>query len=122
MAQATNLVLKNASAVNVNYNPIRIETGKVAVYVDRTQGVIALQPRASLFFKESPTVRRVSGKVTYPVLDATTGAIDTASGSFELILPLKLDLTSRQETRSRLAAMIADAIVTAAVDNGENPW
>lgn len=122
MATATTLVLKNAAAVNVNYNPIRIITGQEAAYVDRTQGVLALQPKASLFFKESDVTRTVSGKVTYPVKDAVTSVIDTCIGKFELRLPMKLALVDRQEARARLAAMIADAIVTSAVDNGETPW
>lgn len=122
MATATTLVLKDRSAVAVNYSPIVVKTGSEAAYVDRAQGVLALQPRATLYFKESAVTRTVSGKITYPVKDATTAIIDTCIGTFEMRLPLKLALTDRQEARARLAAMIADAIVTAAVDNGETPW
>lgn len=122
MAAATTLVLKNAAAANVNYNPIRILTGQEAAYVDRTQGVLALQPKATLYFKESDVTRTVSGKVTYPVKDSITSVIDTCIGKFEMRLPMKLALADRQEVRARLAAFIADTIVNSAVDNGETPW
>lgn len=122
MATATNLVLKNAAAANVTYYPKVIETGSKAVYVDRTQGVIRLQPTAALGFRESATVRNVSGKLVYPVLDAITGTLDWATAKFELILPLKLDASVRDEILARTRAMIDDAIVTSAVQNGETPW
>jgi hypothetical protein len=76
-----------------------------------------------MFFKETSTVRKVSGKVSYPVANATTGLLShTMLGTFELVLPLQASLADRQEARARLAAMVADAIVTAACDNGETPW
>jgi len=123
MAAAGNLTLKNYADVNVTYYPLRIETGKQAVYVDRTNSVLAAQSRASMFFSESPTTRKVSGKVTFPVLNATTGVVSyTLLGTFDMRLPLTASLTERQELRKRLASAIADAIVVAAVDNGETPW
>jgi hypothetical protein len=122
MATAATLVLKNSADVNVNYFPVRIITGQEAGYVDRTQGVLALQPKASLFYRENLTTRIVTGKVTYPVLNATTGVLDSGIATFDMRLPFVLDLTSRQEVRKRLASLVADPIVTAAVDNGETPW
>jgi hypothetical protein len=38
------------------------------------------------------------------------------------VCPLVATLAERQEVRARVASLIADAIVTAAVDNGETPW
>lgn len=122
MAAAATLVLKNAADVNVNYYPVKISTGEYAGYVDRTQGVLALQPFASLKYSESATQRKVSGKVTYPIKDAVTGVIDTAYGEFSFVLPKVHVLADRQETRKRVSALIIDAITVAAVDNGETPW
>jgi hypothetical protein len=123
MAQATNLLLKNAAAANVTYNPTKIVTGDQAIYTDRTNGTLAGQSKASLTLKESATTRKVSGKVTYPVLNATTGALShTLIGTFDVVCPLVATLAERQEVRARVASLIADAIVTAAVDNGETPW
>lgn len=122
MAAAANLVLKNNADVNVTYYPIVVKTGEEAVYVDRTSGVLALQSRASLFYRENANTRIVQGKVTYPVLDATNNIVDTEIGTFEYRIPKKLSATDRLDIRKRLAAFIADAVVTAAVDNGETPW
>lgn len=122
MASATTLVLKNAAAANVNYYPKTIATGAKALYQDRTQGVIALQPTASLAFRESATVRTVSGKLVFPVLNEVTGGIDTCLGKFEFITPLKLSAVARQEILARARAMIADTVVTQAVVDGETPW
>lgn len=122
MAAASTLILKNAADVNVNYYPVKISTGEYAGYVDRSQGVLALQPFASLKYSESATQRKVSGKVTYPVKDAITGVMDTAYGEFSFVLPKVHVLADRQEARKRLTALIADAITIAAVDNGETPW
>lgn len=122
MAAAATLVLKNAAHVNTNYYPVKISTGEYAGYVDRTQGVLALQPFASLKYSESATQRKVSGKCTYPVKDAVTGVIDTAYGEFSFVLPKVHVLADRQEVRERITALILDAITVAAVDNGETPW
>lgn len=122
MAAATTLVLKNDADVNVNYYPIVVKTGEEAQYVDRTQGVLLLQPKAVLKYRETATHRHVSGKVVFPVLNATTGITTNSYGNFEYTLVKEHSSTDRTNVRKRLAALIADAIVTAAVDNGETPW
>lgn len=122
MASAIILALKNAAAAVVNYVPKMIATGSKAMYVDRTQGVIALQPTASLNFRESTSVRNVSGKLVYPVQDSVTGEIDSCLGKFEFVLPLKVDAAARDEILARTRAMIDDVIVTVAVKDGETPW
>jgi len=122
MATATTLVLKNSADVNVNYSPIVVKTGEYAKYIDRTQGVLALQPTAALSYSENVTHRKVSGHIMCPVLNATTGLIEQDFGKFEYSLLKTHSSTDRLEVRKRLAALVADTIVTAAVDNGETPW
>lgn len=122
MASAATLVLKNNADVNVNYYPVKIKTGEYASYVDRMQGILSLQPFASIAYKETDTVRHVSGKVTFPVLNATTGITKTSYGSFSFDIQKDHSSTDRLDVRKRLAALVADAIVNAAVDNGETPW
>lgn len=122
MAAAGTVVLKNNADVNVNYSPIVVKTGEYAKYIDRTQGVIALQPTAALAFSETSTHRKVSGHVMFPVLNATTGLVEQDFGKFEYSLMKTHSATDRLDVRKRLAALVADAIVTAAVDNGETPW
>lgn len=122
MAAATTLVLKNNADVNVNYYPVVVKTGEYARYVDRTQGVLNLQPLASVALKETTDLRKVSGSVSFPVLNATTGIVSSSYGNFEYKLVKAHSSTDRLDVRKRLQALIVDAVVTAAVDNGETPW
>lgn len=123
MSAAATIILLNAASANVNYYPQRIINGSESIYVDRTNGVLAAQSRASLFFNESAVTRKVVGKVTYPVLNATTGALShTLIGTYEFKLPLISTLTERQEVRKRLTSLIGLAITSDATDNGETPW
>jgi hypothetical protein len=122
MAAAATLVLKNNADVNTNYFPIVVKTGEYAKYVDRTQGVLNLQPTAALAYGETSSIRKVSGTATFPTLDAATGVVLTSYGRFEFSIQKAQSATDRLDIRKRLVAMIADAIVSAAVDNGETPW
>lgn len=123
MAAAATIILLNAAAANVSYYPQRVITGDYASFVDRTNTVIAAQSKASLTYKESATTRKVLGKVTFPVLNATTGVLShTCLGTFELVVPLIATATERQEVRKRLTSLVGHAIVTSANDDGEMPW
>lgn len=122
MAAAANLVLKDKAAVNVTYYPVKIETGALAKYEDRTQDVLALQPHATLVFSQDGKQRKVQGVVDFLTADPVTGAISKGYGTFEFRLPVEMSLDSRKEVQARLRAFIDDAVVTAAVENGETPW
>lgn len=123
MAAVNTLVLKNNADVNVNYYPVLVRTGDEIAWVDRTQGTLALQSKARLYYKETQTTRRVSGKVTVPYVDTFNPEKNhTLIGSFEFVVPLNASAIDRTEIRKRVVAMIADAVITAAVDNGETPW
>lgn len=122
MAAATTLVLKNNADVNVNYYPVKIKTGEYAQYVDRTQGILSLQPTAALAFSETDSVRKVIGTAVFPVLNTVTGAVEKDYGRFEYTIQKSHSSVDRLDIRKRLAALIADAIITSAVDNGETPW
>lgn len=122
MAQATTLVLKDASDTSVNYVPKVIRTGEFALYADTSITKIAGQPSASLSFRETKTARNVSGKLVFPVLDETSGSYDQCIAKFELVMPTKLDASARQEILARLESMVADTIVAKAAVDGETPW
>jgi len=123
MAAAANLILLNNAGANVTYYPQRVVTGDQATYVDRTNTVLAAQSKASLFYKESLTTRKVSGKVTFPVINATTGVLSyTCLGTFEIVIPLVATSTDRLDVRKRLTSLVSHAIVTSASDDGEMPW
>lgn len=121
MAAAATLVLKDKAGVNVNFSPVRIRTGEEAVYVDRTNAVLALQGYATLTYRENADTRIVGTRVTHPVLQAD-GTIKVGYHTSECRVPKIFDLNGRQEVRMRGASMQDDAIYIAAVDNGENPW
>jgi len=123
MASATNLVLKDRNAVNVNYSPVAIETGKSAKYVDRTQSVVALQPTVRMDFSESNTLRRSTWTSVVPMARPSDPAIiDYESVKIIFTSPLAQPGTTRLESLARARALIDDAVVQAAVENGETAW
>lgn len=122
MAAAATLVLKDRNAVNVNYAPVKIKTGEVAEYVDRTQGVIALQPTAKLELSENSTTRRVVLTTVLPVQAVATDPISYETAVTKFTSQKKHALDRRQESEARHRAFIDDATVTAAVENGETAW
>jgi hypothetical protein len=121
MASAADLSLLNAAAAAVLYKPVKIETGAQARYVDRTQGVIALQPKVEFFFNEDSSKRKLNFKHSYPVLH-TDGTIAFELAKFEFVSPLINATADRQESLARFRKAVDDAIVTAFVENGESPW
>lgn len=123
MATAATLVLLDYLGANVNYQPVVIKTGDQATYVDRTNAVLAAQSKFSMFYRESLSTRKVQGKLTYPVLNATTGVLShTLIGTFEFVIPLIATLIERQQLRKRLVSAIGTTVVLSAVDDGETPW
>lgn len=121
MAAAANLVLKDRLAVNVTYAPIVIKTGEKAQYVDRTNSAIVQQGRATYGLIESSTKRIVTGKLSFPCVQAD-GSIETGFGEFKYTLPVVLTREQRQEVDCRTVAMITDAVCKAMVADGETAW
>lgn len=126
MAAAATLQLKNYAAVEQAFAVDTVKTGEYAKWADRSQGTFLGTAYASLTRKSSPLatgVRKVQGKITYPTINGTTGALDrTHIGTFELVIPNSGTLTERRELAARLRDFIIDAVITAAVDNDEMPW
>jgi hypothetical protein len=123
MAAAANLTIVNGLAANVTYYPFRIVNGSEAVYVDRTNTAIAAQSRGSVFISETATTRKVTGKLTLPVLNATTGALShTPLGTFDMRLPLVSTAAERLDVYKRLHSLLGNAITQAMAVDGESPW
>lgn len=122
MANAANLVLKNAAAANVTYFPSRVRGGEFAEYVDRTNGVIAQQSKFTLSYRQTATTRQAVGKVVYPAFDAASGTINNCIAEFKLIAPLVMTAADRSELLARVRAAISDSIVTSALVDGETPY
>lgn len=124
MAQAATLVLKDKDAVSVNYYPVLVATGAKARYEDRTNAKLSLQSHATLTFADQSTspYRRVGMTVDYHTEDAATGTVDTSYFDFSFRLNKKQSLNDFKQLAARARAAIDDAIVTAAIENGETPW
>lgn len=121
MAAAANLILKDRFDANFTMSPVVIKTGEYAKYINRIPTVLALQPTAALAYSESASVRKVSGTLVYPLADAL-GVVKTSYAKFELTLDKSQEDWNRDEILSWLKSFVADAIVEAAVINGETPW
>lgn len=122
MANIAPLTLKNAADANVTFTPQAVDPGSMAVWRDRSADVPALQGVAQVVFRESATVRHVSGKVTLPYASVDGKVIDHEVGSFKLSTPMHFTTAQRAELRARVAALIANAVVANANDNGEMPF
>lgn len=126
MATAAALLLKNYAAAEQTYAVDTVNTGSYAKWADRSQGTFLGIGYASLTRKASPLptgTRKVQGKVTYPVINGTTGALDrTLIATFEIVLPNSSTLAERREVQARLKDFVLDTVVVLAVENDEMPW
>lgn len=125
MATAATLVLKNFAEAGINFVVDTVQTGAYAKWADRSQGTFLGTAYASLTRKSSPLVtgaRKIQGKITYPTINGTTGALDrTHLGTFEVVIPNSGTLAERRELFARLKDMLIDAVVTDAVENDVMP-
>jgi len=122
MADATTLSLLNAAAGAVLYYPKTIVSGGLCTYVDRTLSVEQGQSIASAMVQSSQTARKVTGKLTYPVLDGDGNLARVLLGTFSFVMPHGSDLSDRDELAARVRSLIDHAVITAMVEHGESPW
>jgi hypothetical protein len=67
-------------------------------------------------------VYRIQGKLTRPVLNGTTGALDgTLTFNFELLRPAKLTVAEADEAYARFKEAVAQAIIKTAAETGSIP-
>lgn len=65
---------------------------------------------------------RITGKVTYPILDVTTGALKyTPFVTFEMVSPASVDLTNRRELWARFKDFVSDPAVQTVVEEQSTP-
>lgn len=126
MAAQTTVVLKDKDNLNVNYVPfVQSGNASVAFWADKTAGTLSGYRLASL----SVTLPqdRVSGmsrivtRLTYPVLDAVTGAVKhTMLFSAEYKMHASATADERKQMAFRAASLLeASVIKTDAVQNLE---
>jgi hypothetical protein len=125
MAAAADLTLKNAAAANVTFNPFSVSQDSVEWTESGATSILGTS-RAVLSRKipadKGAGVYRIGGKLTRPVVNATTGALDGVNTfTFEFLRPAKLSVAEVDETYARSKEFVAQAIVKTAVESGAIP-
>jgi len=125
MAAAADLTLKNNAAANVTFNVYSVEQDAVE-WIESGATSILGTSRFRMSRKvpadKANGVYRVNGKVTRPVINSTTGALDgTVTMNFEILRPAKLSVAEVDETYARFKEACAQAIVKSAAENGAIP-
>jgi hypothetical protein len=125
MAAAADLTLKNAAAANVTFAVYSVEPDSVEWTENGASSILGTS-RARLTRKvpadRANGVYRVQGKLTRPVVNGTTGALDgTLTFNFELLRPAKLSTTEVNEAVARFKELVAQSIVQTAAQTGAIP-
>lgn len=125
MAAAAALTLKNNAAANVTYDVYGVNPDSVEWTEAGATSILGT--RRFVLSRVIPTdkslgVYRTRGKLTYPVLNGTTGALDgTITGTFEILRPAKLAVADVDEAYARYKEAVAQAIVKLAAETGAIP-
>jgi hypothetical protein len=125
MAAAAALTLKNNAAANVTFDVYSVNTDSVE-WTEAGATSILGTSRAVLSRKvpadKANGVYRTGGKLTRPVVNGTTLALDgTVTGTFEILRPAKLTVAEVDEFVARFKEFVAQAIVKAAAETGAIP-
>lgn len=125
MAAAADLTLKNNAAANVTFNVYSVEQDAVEWTESGATSILGTS-RARMGRKipadKTNGVYRVSGRLTRPVINGTTGALDgTVTMNFEILRPAKLSTAEVDEAYARFKELVAQAIVKSAAETGAIP-
>lgn len=125
MAAAADLTLKNNAAANVTFNVYSVEPDAVEWTESGATSILGTT-RARLSRKvpadKANGVYRIQGKLSRPVINGTTGALDgTLTFNFELLRPAKLSVAEADEAYARFKELVAQAIIKSAAENGAIP-
>lgn len=125
MAAAADLTLKNNAASNVTYNVYGVnpdsvewtEAGATSI-LGTSRFVLSRKVPAD----KAAGVYRIGGKLTRPVINGTTGALDgVVTATFEILRPAKLTVTEVDELVARFKEAVSQSIVKAAAETGAIP-
>jgi len=125
MAAAAALTLKNNAAANVTFDVYSVNPDSVE-WIESGATTI-LGTSRFVMSRKIPTdkangVYRIGGKLTRPVVNGTTGALDgTVTATFEILRPAKLTVSDVDELVARFKEAIAQAIVKTAAESGAIP-
>jgi len=125
MAAAADQTLKTNADANVTFNVYSVypdsvewtESGATSIL-----GTSRLVLSRKIPADKTNGVYRIGGKLTRPVVNATTGALDgTVTGTFEILRPAKLSVSDVDELVARFKAAVGLAIVKSAAESGAIP-
>lgn len=125
MASAAALTLKNNAAANVTFDVYSVKAD--AVEWQEAGATSILGTNRFILSRVIPNdaaagVYRTRGKLTYPVINGTSGLLDgTVTGTFEILRPAKLTVANVDEFYARFKEAVAQAIVKAAAETGAIP-
>jgi len=125
MSAPAAITLKNNAGTNVTFDVWSVDSDNVTWSEAGATSILGT-PKFKLGRKISPNqasgVYRVLGKLVYPVVNATTGALDgTITGNFEILRPAVLSNANADEAYARFKEAVALAIVKLAVETGAIP-
>lgn len=125
MAAAADLTLKNNAAANVTFNVYSVEPDAVEWTESGATSILGTS-RARMSRKvpadKANGVYRIQGKLTRPVINGTTGALDgTVTMNFEILRPAKLSTTEVDEAYARFKELVAQTVVKVAGESGAIP-
>lgn len=125
MAAAADLTLKNNAAANVTFNVYSVETDAVEWVESGATSILGtsrLRVSRKVPADKANGVYRVQGKLTRPVINGTTGALDgTLTFNFELLRPAKLTVADVDEAYARFKEAVAQSIIKVAAESGAIP-
>lgn len=125
MAAAAALTLKNNAAANVTYDVYSVEPNQVEWTEAGATSILGTSRfvlSRVIPADKTAGVYRTKGKITRPVINGTTGALDgTVTATFEILRPAKLTVAEVDELFARFKEAVAQAIVKTAAESGAIP-
>ena len=125
MAAAADLTLKNNAAANVTFNVYSVEPDAVEWIESGATSILGtsrLRMTRKVPADKANGVYRIQGKLTRPVVNGTTGALDaTLTANFEILRPAKVSVAEVDEMVARFKEAVAQAIVKTAAESGAIP-
>lgn len=122
MATIANILLKDSANANKTYVPERVQTGVYASWVNRDQGTVLGEKRASIQVREKKgQYKKETLRVVQPWVNATTGLLDfTNSVTADVQCHVRSTLAQKQELVFSFAALLGLTPIQLLCTTGES--
>lgn len=125
MSAAADLTLKNNADANVTFSVYSVNPDSVEWIESGATSILGTSRfvmNRKIPADKGSGVYRTGGKLTRPVVNGTTGALDgTLTGTFEILRPAKLTVAEVDEFIARFKAAVSQAIIKSAAESGAIP-